>query len=77
MGGTVAAKETHMAGLAASWTHRNRIPAINPWSRRGGGVKEGLEMRVAQYPENAAMPRFSMYNASTFSMDIYIVLILD
>lgn len=40
VGGTVAARETHMA-LAASSTHRERISAFNSWGRRGGGIKEG------------------------------------
>lgn len=63
VGGTVAARETHMAGLAASWTHRERISAFNSWGRRGRGMKGGLEMRKAQHPENTAMPGFPKYNA--------------
>lgn len=34
VGGTVAARETHMTGLAASWTHRERISALDSWGRR-------------------------------------------
>lgn len=76
VGGTVAARETHMAGLAASWTRRERISAFNSWGGRGSGMKEGLEMREAQHPENTAMPGFPKYNAWIFLMNIYMVLIL-
>lgn len=59
VGGTVAAKETHMAGLAASWTHGKKIPEFRvPGARRWGehGVRK---TRTCGILGNRIMPTFS------------------
>lgn len=80
MGGTVAAKETHMAGLAASWPHRKKIPAFNPWGRRGGGIKGGIRneggsaSRDHCYAQIFQVKGLDIFNLNI--LNIYIVLIL-